>query len=239
MTGYDSKYTGMIATQSANRNLTCRKDGYCGHEHLPEFNLLNMNARLYDPWTARFLSPDPYVQLPDFTQSFNRYSYCLNNPLKLVDITGELIDDRNLTQLQRAHYMLELGKLRGNKFFDAFYNKIQASSTIFTLKYGDTSKYSSSPLYPIGAFFDDASQTIIPKSQILYAANIPKSHFLFAVDVPKSHFLRSSNVWLGDIPICTTNCKDALELIVQTLADKFDAKLPARSEMIYDTVMSW
>lgn len=48
-----------------------------------------MNARLYDPWTARFLSPDPYVQLPDFTQSFNRYSYCLNNPLKLVDLTGK------------------------------------------------------------------------------------------------------------------------------------------------------
>ena len=49
----------------------------------------------------------------------------------------------------------------------------------------------------------------------------------------------SANVWLGDTPICTTNYKDALELIVQTLADKFDAKLPARSEMIYDTVMQW
>ena len=49
----------------------------------------------------------------------------------------------------------------------------------------------------------------------------------------------SANVWLGDTPICTTNCKEALELIVKTLADKFDAKLPARSEMIYDTVMGW
>ena len=117
--------------------------------------------------------------------------------------------------------------------------KIQASSTIFTLKYGDTSKYSSNPLYPIGAFFDDATQTIIPKSQILYAANIPKFQILFTANIPKSHFLRSSNVWLGDTPICTANCKDALELIVQTLADKFDAKLPAMSEMIYDTVMSW
>ena len=63
--------------------------GYCGHEHLPQFNLINMNARLYDPWTARFLSPDPLVQLPDFTQSLNRYSYCLNNPLKMVDLNGE------------------------------------------------------------------------------------------------------------------------------------------------------
>ncbi|MDY6117271.1 MAG: RHS repeat-associated core domain-containing protein, partial [Anaerovoracaceae bacterium] len=63
--------------------------GYTGHEHLPQFGLINMNARLYDPVLGRFLSPDPYVQTPDFTQSFNRYSYCLNNPLVYVDEDGE------------------------------------------------------------------------------------------------------------------------------------------------------
>ena len=40
--------------------------GYTGHEHLPWFGLINMNARLYDPALGRFLSPDPYVQAPDF-----------------------------------------------------------------------------------------------------------------------------------------------------------------------------
>ena len=63
--------------------------GYCGHEHLPWFGLINMNARLYDPILGRFLSPDPYVQMPDFTQNFNRYSYCLNNPLKYTDEDGK------------------------------------------------------------------------------------------------------------------------------------------------------
>ena len=48
-----------------------------------------MNARLYDPVTGRFLSPDPYVQAPDFSQNFNRYSYALNNPLKYTDESGE------------------------------------------------------------------------------------------------------------------------------------------------------
>ena len=69
--------------------------GYCGHEHLTGLGLINMNARLYDPLLGRFLSPDPYVQMPDFSQSFNRYSYCLNNPLKYTDPSGELfgIDD--------------------------------------------------------------------------------------------------------------------------------------------------
>ena len=64
--------------------------GFTGHEHLPEFDLIQMNARLYDPYTGRFLSPDPYVQLPDFSQSFNRYSYCLNNPLRYTDQSGKV-----------------------------------------------------------------------------------------------------------------------------------------------------
>ena len=63
--------------------------GYTSHEHLPEFGLINCNARLYDPIIGRFLSPDPFVQAPEFSQSYNRYSYCLNNPLIYVDEDGE------------------------------------------------------------------------------------------------------------------------------------------------------
>jgi RHS repeat-associated protein len=63
--------------------------GFTGHEHLDEFGLINMNGRMYDPVVGRFLSPDPYVQAPGFSQSFNRYSYALNNPLKYTDPTGE------------------------------------------------------------------------------------------------------------------------------------------------------
>ncbi|MCM1078366.1 MAG: hypothetical protein NC344_00760 [Bacteroidales bacterium] len=32
--------------------------GYTGHEMLPEFELINMNGRVYDPVLGRFLSPD-------------------------------------------------------------------------------------------------------------------------------------------------------------------------------------
>lgn len=64
--------------------------GYCGHEHLTGLGLINMNARLYDPLLGRFLSPDPYIQAPEHSQSFNRYSYCMNNPLVFVDKDGKL-----------------------------------------------------------------------------------------------------------------------------------------------------
>ena len=50
-----------------------------------------MNARLYDPVLGRFLGMDPYVQMPDFTQNYNRYSYCLNRPLTYTDPSGEVI----------------------------------------------------------------------------------------------------------------------------------------------------
>lgn len=63
--------------------------GYTGHEHLFMYDLINMNARLYDPSIGRFLSPDPNIQDGETTQNFNRYSYCLNNPLKYKDKNGE------------------------------------------------------------------------------------------------------------------------------------------------------
>ena len=62
--------------------------GYTGHEHLYVFGLINMNGRMYDPLTSSFLSVDAYVQSPDNAQSFNRYAYCQNNPLRYVDPSG-------------------------------------------------------------------------------------------------------------------------------------------------------
>jgi hypothetical protein len=50
-----------------------------------------MNGRVYDPLIAMFLSPDNNIQAPDLTQNYNRYSYCLNNPLVYTDPDGEFI----------------------------------------------------------------------------------------------------------------------------------------------------
>ena len=47
----------------------------------PGFSGYPGSGRVYDPFIGQFLSPGNYVQVLDFTQNFNRYSYCLNNPL--------------------------------------------------------------------------------------------------------------------------------------------------------------
>ena len=61
---------------------------FTGHEMLNEVDLIHMNGRLYDSTLARFISADVYIQAPDNSQSFNRYSYVLNNPLKYNDPSG-------------------------------------------------------------------------------------------------------------------------------------------------------
>ena len=69
--------------------------GYGSHEMLNEFCLINMNGRVYDPVLGRFLSPDKYVQEGDNSQNYNSYSYCLNNPRKYADPSGNVfvLDD--------------------------------------------------------------------------------------------------------------------------------------------------
>ena len=47
-----------------------------------------MNGRIYDPTLGRFLQADPFIQAPSNSQSYNRYSYVLNNPLSYTDPSG-------------------------------------------------------------------------------------------------------------------------------------------------------
>ena len=62
--------------------------GFTGHEMLDSVSLIHMNGRIYDPHLGRFLSADPTVQFPGYSQSYNRYSYVLNNPLSYTDPSG-------------------------------------------------------------------------------------------------------------------------------------------------------
>ncbi len=85
---YDGSLTAPLFSDPADY---IASRGYTGHEHIDAFDLINMNGRAYDPVVGAFLSPDPYVQAPDMPQNLNRYAYCVNNPLKYSDPSGEFI----------------------------------------------------------------------------------------------------------------------------------------------------
>jgi RHS repeat-associated protein len=62
--------------------------GYTGHEHLDNLGLIHMNGRVQDPLVGRFISADPYVTRPYFSQNLNRLSYVYNSPLSWTDPNG-------------------------------------------------------------------------------------------------------------------------------------------------------
>ena len=126
--------------QEVRRNDVNIARGYCGHEMLNDFQLINMNGRMYDPVLGRFLSPDNYVQMPTSAQSFNRYSYCLNNPLKYTDPSGELfgIDD--------AVFAFALYNMASSMMMAAYNDQ-------GVLKAGGLSLLSSAASYGIGSVF--------------------------------------------------------------------------------------
>ena len=59
-------------------------------QRLDDTGLYYYNARYYDPTIGRFISADTVVQSPYNPQTLNRYSYCLNNPLKYTDPSGHV-----------------------------------------------------------------------------------------------------------------------------------------------------
>ena len=79
--------TGAALTTSelvAANSITAR--GYTCHEHMDEFGLINMNARIYDPALGMFISVDPLAQ--EYYNTYP-YAYCGGDPVNAVDPTGK------------------------------------------------------------------------------------------------------------------------------------------------------
>ncbi len=66
--------------------------GYTGHRHIESLGIVDMGGRIYDGKIGRFLQADPFVQFEENSQSYNRYSYVLNNPMSYTDPSGFFLD---------------------------------------------------------------------------------------------------------------------------------------------------
>ncbi len=67
--------------------------GFAGEQRDSD-GLSYVRARSYDPATGRFMSHDPLAGGMSSPQSFNRYSYAMNNPVSNVDPSGLCSDPR-------------------------------------------------------------------------------------------------------------------------------------------------
>jgi RHS repeat-associated protein len=63
--------------------------GFTGQQWDSGAGLLYLRARYYDPQLGRFLSRDPFPGLAAIPQSLHPYAYAFNNPVNLVDPSGE------------------------------------------------------------------------------------------------------------------------------------------------------
>ena len=81
--------------------LSCRYDGYGNFIERLGFRVDYMHARYYSPNLGRFLSVDPIGGTVGSSQSWNRYSYVLNNPLSLIDPDGRDIEVATGTRRDR------------------------------------------------------------------------------------------------------------------------------------------
>ncbi|MEL4106280.1 RHS repeat-associated core domain-containing protein [Oscillospiraceae bacterium WX1] len=61
---------------------------YAGYQFDAESGLYYLNARYYDPVTARFMSTDTYLGSARDPLSLNLYTYCHNEPMMYTDPTG-------------------------------------------------------------------------------------------------------------------------------------------------------
>jgi len=81
--GRKSQWTGLPSGPS-----TATEIQFAGQRSDDDNGLIKMGSRWYDPWLARFLSPDPEIPDPGNPQALNRYSYAYNSPLAFTDPSG-------------------------------------------------------------------------------------------------------------------------------------------------------
>jgi RHS repeat-associated protein len=62
--------------------------GFTGQDHIPDFDLIHMTGRVYDPRLGLFLSVDPLGEQNETGVDLNPYLYADGNPLAITDPTG-------------------------------------------------------------------------------------------------------------------------------------------------------
>jgi len=116
---YGSKHDGNSSDTKPQR--------FTGKEFDEELGLYYFGARYYNPTIARFISVDPDKGAEKYPQSWNRYSYCDNNPMVNVDPTGRYVE----TAVDIASLAWSINDLRKNP--GSVWNWVALGADVVTL----------------------------------------------------------------------------------------------------------
>ena len=83
---YDAFGNIIEQTGTFDNNIT-----YAGYQYDKETGKYYLNARMYDPVTARFMQEDTYRGDVNDQLSLNLYTYCQNEPMMYSDPSGHMI----------------------------------------------------------------------------------------------------------------------------------------------------
>ncbi len=81
-------WSGTPSAGDMSQIATTTRRGFTFHEHLDNLSLIHMNGRVFDPVIGRFMSADPFIDGPDLTQGWNRYSYVQGRVMSATDPSG-------------------------------------------------------------------------------------------------------------------------------------------------------
>ena len=75
---------------------------YCGEYYDAETGTIYLRARYYNPTTGRFISRDSFAGRVSDPLSFNKYTYCHNNPIAFFDPQG-LYERKNAVEYAKKY----------------------------------------------------------------------------------------------------------------------------------------
>jgi RHS repeat-associated protein len=178
--GEETPLTGVCVSSvcqgGPNNGLACSSDEDCnepasvnstntrhftGHERDGESGLDYMLARYYNSSLCRLISVDPILSsaILEVPQSWNRYSYAWNNPLLLIDPTGETVvltgateENRN-AELEAIKHSLHDEEAASQLSIEAIEQEDGSTQYVVVIE-GDADAFSSSS--PTGETIADA-----------------------------------------------------------------------------------
>ncbi len=92
---------------------------YRGYYYDTETELYYLQSRYYNPEWGRFVNGDGYASTGIDVTAKNMFAYCLNNPIRYVDINGNLPDDRLIQNAIAYENGAYIGMLGGSKLVNS------------------------------------------------------------------------------------------------------------------------